>query len=150
MKKVLLATAAVAFAAPAFAQNTVEIPVGGELARDCTIGAFVNDVNDLDMTSLAESNADSISVNCNYGGTASVELASANNGVLTGPENIGYTISVSGGLASGVQLTSPLDITNWPATLNSDQTRSLRVTLLQVATIAGTYADTITATVSPN
>jgi hypothetical protein len=52
--------------------------------------------------------------------------------------------------AAGVSLASPQSITGWPAVANDAQTRSLSVKLDTAATIAGTYTDTITASVTPN
>ena len=136
----------------ASASNSVQIPLSGTLPKACSLVANLDGpFDDLDMTSTAEQGAESLDVICNYGGSATVEFSSANGGTLnSGSNSVPYTLSVSRGLLENVSLASPQTISNWPAAANSAQTRSLRVTLGAPATVAGTYTDTITATVTPN
>lgn len=153
MRTILLgAIAAVTLSTTAFANTSVDLPLSGTLPRACEISAFVNGPFDaLDLTSTAEQGAESITVNCNYGGTATVDLTSANGGELISGDNaIPYTVSISGGLLTNASLSSEQTIGNWPAVANSDQSRSISVALQNIATVAGTYTDTITATVTPN
>ena len=137
---------------PAAAQTSVQLPLSGTLAKECAISAVLNGPFDaLDLTDLTEQGAESISVNCNYGGTASVELASDNAGELrSGANGVAYTVSISGNLLNDASLATPQTITNWPATATTDQTRGISIKLANAATFAGTYTDTITATVTPN
>ncbi|MFP3943453.1 MAG: hypothetical protein ACLFWF_06155 [Alphaproteobacteria bacterium] len=133
--------------------DSVDIPLSGTLPKSCDISAFVNGpFDDLDMESTEIQGAESVTVNCNYGGTASVELASANSGFLEDADSnqVGYNVQISGGLLALTQLTTPQTINNWPAVAFADQTRSISVQLLAAATIPGTYTDTITASVTPN
>lgn len=151
--KALLFTAAALFAATsASAQTSVELPLSGTLAKSCSISAYLNGPFDaLNMTSTATQGSESISPICNYGGTVTVGLSSANLGSLkSGANAVPYTVSISGGLLTDASLSSPQSITNWPMVANAVQTRSISVKLTNAATIAGTYTDTITASVTPN
>lgn len=140
------------------ANTSVEIPLQGVLPKECTVTALLDGPFDaLDMKSTAIQGAESLSPVCNYGGTLSVTFTSANSGNLrTGGDDgsramqVPYTFSVSGTSLNNVSLRSPQTVSNWPAVANNVQTRSMSVTLVQAATIAGTYTDTITATVAPN
>ena len=140
------------------ANTSVEIPLQGVLPKECSVTAFLNGPFDaLDMKSTAIQGAESLSPVCNYGGTLSVTFSSANSGSLQPTGNDGdrlaqipYTFSVSGTSLNNVSLRSPQTVSNWPAIANAVQTRSMSVTLGRAATIAGTYTDTITATVAPN
>jgi hypothetical protein len=154
MKKLfaLGAAAAMIAAGSAHAGNSVDIPLQGELCKTCDVTAFVNGpFDDLDMTTTEVQGAESLSPICNYGGTLTVTFTSANAGFLvSGPNQVGYTLQVGGGLLGPTQLTVPTQVNNWPAVANAVQTRSLSVALLAPATVAGIYTDTITASVTPN
>ena len=163
MKKLLLAAVASAFVAgPAFAQGvtvgpdtSINIPLSGTVAKKCSISAYLDGpFNALNMGITTSQGAESVSVNCNYGGSASVTFSSANNGVMkNGTDTVGYKVYVSGSanpFSSGVALTSPIVWNGWPASTNSNQTRSLSVALDAPATVAGTYTDTITLAVAAN
>ena len=146
------ATAALIATGSAYAATSVDIPLSGELCKVCNVTAFVNGpFDDLDMTTTATQGAESLSPICNYGGTLSVTFTSLNAGnLVSGPNNVGYTLQVSGGLLAPTQLTVPAVVPNWPAVANAVQTRGLSVALIAPATVAGTYTDTITASVTPN
>lgn len=140
------------------ANTSVEIPLQGVLPKECSVTAFLNGPFDaLDMKSTAIQGEESLSPVCNYAGTLTVTFTSANNGNLqTGGSDgsklmrIPYTFTISGGLLNNASLSSPQEVTNWPASSNSAEARAMSVTLIRAATIAGTYTDTITATVAPN
>ena len=147
------AIAASMIAAPVMAQDSVVIPLSGELEKDCNISAFLNGPFDvLNMESTAVQGGESVTINCNYGGTASVEFASANGGTMdSGANSVPYNFLLAGtSLSGGVSLASPQTVTNFPATVNTDQSRTMSVQLTSAATVAGIYTDTITATVTPN
>ncbi|WP_193165752.1 hypothetical protein [Microbulbifer hainanensis] len=154
MKKLFTvgAAAALLVIGNAYADTSVPIPLSGTLAKACNVTAFVNGpFDDLDMTTTSTQGSESLSPICNYGGTLTVTFTSLNAGFLqSGPNSVGYTLQVSGGLLAPTQLTVPAVVNNWPAVANAVQTRSLSVALLAVATVAGTYTDTITASVTPN
>jgi hypothetical protein len=165
MKKMILAAvASMAVAAPAYAQTvgdsssaygtpTIDIPLSGTLAKSCALSAYLNGpFNALNMTSTAVQGSESVSAICNYGGSATVSFASANLGNMkSGTNLVPYKLLVSGSpFSAGVSLATPQSITGWPAVANAVQTRSLSVQLDTAATIAGTYTDTITASVTPN
>ncbi len=158
MKNILLAAvAAVAFAGSASAQTSVNIPLSGTLAKACTISAFLNGPFDaLNMTSTTTQGAESLTTNCNYSAGASgnlVTLTSTNAGKLksAGGQEVDYLFSVSGGVLPETALTAPVVITfGAGAPANTNFTRSMSVRLATAATIAGTYSDTVTATVTPN
>lgn len=160
MKKLLIAAvaASAAFAAPAMAQSipaapSIEIPLAGTLAKKCTVAAFLDGpFNALNLESTSVQGAESVSVNCNYGGSASVTFTSLNAGALkSGANTLPYKLIVSGSpLSSGVSLSSPQTWGGWPAATNANQTRSLSVQLDAAATVAGTYTDTVTVSVAAN
>jgi hypothetical protein len=155
MKKTILSSllgAALLMAGAAHAQTFASIPLNGTLTKACTVTAFLNGpFNALNMTSTALQGAESLSPICNYGGTLSVQFTSANAGSMnSGLNTVPYTFTVSGGLLNAVSLATPQTVLTWPAVANAVQTRSMNVTLASAATIAGTYSDTITATVTPN
>lgn len=156
MRKLLaLGAFAVAGVAAASAQTSVSIPLSGTLPKACTISAFLNGPFDaLDLTSTAVQGAESLTVNCNYGGTASVTFTSANAGALkSGANSVAYNFILSGAgspWTGGVSLATPQTWSGFPAVTNANQTRSMSVQLATAATVAGTYTDTITAAVVPN
>jgi hypothetical protein len=154
MKKMILAAvASMAVAAPAYAGTSVDLPLSGTLAKRCSISAYLNGpFNALNMESTAVQGAESVTGNCNYGGSATVTFTSANSGNLkSGTNQVPYKLIVSGSpFSSGVSLASPQAITGWPSVANADQTRSVSVSLDNIATVAGTYTDTITASIQPN
>lgn len=156
MKKILVAAAlAACMSAPAVASDTVNVPLSGTLNRACNISAFLDGpFNALNMTSTSPQGAESLTVNCNYGGSASVTFTSANSGKLkSGSNEVAYNFILSGSgspFSGGVSLASPQTWAGFPAVANANQTRGMSVQLLAAATIAGTYTDVITATVTPN
>lgn len=158
MKKLFVSAAALAtvgLAAPAFANTTVNIPLQGTLAKRCEISTFLNGPFDaLNLESTAKQGAESVTAKCNYGGSATVTFTSANGGALkSGNNSVPYLFHVSGsGPAwdAGFSLASPQSVTGFPAVANAEQSRSMSVTLQQIATIAGTYTDTVTASITPN
>lgn len=161
MKKKVFARAAFAlfsagmFSAGAFAADSVSIPLSGELPKSCEVTAFLDGpFNALNMKSTALQGAESLSPICNYGGTLSVKFESANGGTMNNTSvasaKVGYKLTVSGGLVNDAALTSPVTVSNWPAVANAVQTRSMSIKLDSPATVAGTYTDTILASVTPN
>jgi spore coat protein U-like protein len=153
-KFVLGGVAALAFGAPAsMAATSVDIPLSGVLSKACEISAFLNGPFDaLDLTSTAVQGAESLTVNCNYGGSASVTFTSVNAGALaSGANTVPYNLVVSGSpFSGGVSLATPQTWAGFPAVANANQTRSLSIQLANAASVAGTYTDTITAAVTPN
>lgn len=156
MKKVIMSgfiAAAAMSVAAVQAADSVDIPLTGTLDKSCDISAFLNGpFNVLDMSSTAVQGAESLTVNCNYGGTASVEFTSANAGNMeSGANQVPYKFILSGSpFSGGVSLASPQTWNAFPAVLNADQTRGMSVQLDTAATVAGTYTDIITAQVQPN
>ncbi len=136
----------------ALASNTVDIPLQGELAKECNLNANLNGpFDDLDMTSTAVQGDESLGVTCNYGGTATVTFVSQNGGYMeSGANQVGYNFRVSNGTLLDQHLTVPGVVNNWPAVANAVQTRNLQVQLHSAATQAGIYTDVVTATVTPN
>lgn len=137
------------------ADTSVEVPLSGTLPKECGVSAFVNGpFDDLDMTTTSSQGAESVTVNCNYGGSAAVTFASANGGnMVSGSNQVPYKLIVSGSgspFSSGVSLASSQTWNGWPTVANADQTRSLTVQLDTPATVAGTYSDAITVSVAPN
>ena len=141
--------------APSASAARVKLPRSATSAKACTVSAYLDGpFNALNMQSTAVQGAESTSVNCNYGGSASVTFSSANAGAMkSGANAVPYKLIVSGSgspFSSGVSLASAQTWNGWPATANSNQTRSLSVQLDNAATVAGTYTDTITVAVAPN
>lgn len=164
MKKILFAAAAatVAFASPALAQTaanpitvgpatSIDIPLSGTVAKACTVSAYLNGpFSELNMTSTASQGSESLSVGCNYAGSASVTFNSANLGAMkSGANSVPYTFSVSNYL-SDVSLASPQTVSWNVVSPPGVQTKSMSVKLTNAATVAGTYTDTITIAVTPN
>jgi spore coat protein U-like protein len=155
MKRISVAAAlAACIAAPAAASDTVNIPLSGTLAKACTISAFLNGPFDaLDLTSTAVQGSESLTTNCNYGGANLVTFTSANGGKLksAGGQEVGYEFGIPSANFALVQLTAPTQIAYGSgAPANTNFTRSMQVRLMAAATVAGTYTDTVTATVTPN
>ncbi|GAB3546610.1 hypothetical protein GCM10027343_24640 [Noviherbaspirillum agri] len=132
---------------------SVEIPLSGTLPKACTLEAYLNGpFHELNMTSTAVQGAESLSVNCNYGGSATVTFSSANGGKLqSGGNEVSYMFILSGSpFSTGVSLATAQTWSSFPAVANANQTRSMSIQLDAAASVAGTYTDTITASVTPN
>ena len=52
--------------------------------------------------------------------------------------------------SAGKSLATSQTVPGFPAVANADQTRSMSVQLDAIATVAGTYTDTVTASITPN
>lgn len=135
------------------ASNSVSVQLGGELPKNCSVTAENNNsMTQLDMTSTAPQGGERITAACNYIGTLKVEVSSLNSGKLATSQNGGaqvpYTVSVPG-YAGGVSLASPVTLPSWNTGLSA-QSAVFNVRLANAATVAGTYADTITVKVTPN
>lgn len=158
-------TAAVAQGVAADAETEVTIQAAGSLDKRCTIYTGVTPMfTNLDLESLEIQGSGSLVVSCNYTGGTTVTFTSANAGVLVNengdalPYGFGIDGSANAPGNSPLELFEPLvetdlfnvsaDLLNDPA-LATDE-RALSVQLIETAVIAGTYTDTITATLSPN
>ena len=158
MKKIVMTAMAAATAlsiSSVQAADSVDIPLTGELAKSCDISAFLNGPFDaIDMTTTDSQGAESLSVNCNYGGSASVTFESDNAGkMVSGSNEVPYKFILTGSgspFENGVSLATAQTWNGFPAVANTDQTRGMSIQLDSAATVAGTYEDTITATVQPN
>lgn len=154
--RTLISCLALTFAAGSVnAGTSVEVPISGTLPKACNIDAYLNGpFDDLDMDSVAAQGAESVTVNCNYGGSASVTFSSANAGkMVSGSNEVAYKLLVSGSASpfnTGVSLATDQTWSGWPAVANAGQTRSLSVQLDTPAIVAGAYSDTITVSVAPN
>ncbi|MFP4386347.1 MAG: hypothetical protein ACLFRA_03960 [Alphaproteobacteria bacterium] len=159
MKKLFLtatvAVVAFGFTQTAQADSSVQLTIDGDMPKICDVDQYGDfRLQDLDLTSTAQTDAASITISCNYQGTANVEFSSANAGALVStsdPEHtIPYTASLSGGLLSDVSLATPQTANNFP-TVVGDQTRGFSVKLAPPAVVpAGFYEDVVTATVATN
>lgn len=154
MKKLVIAAlAATAFAGTASAQTSVEIPLKGTLAKRCTISAFLNGPFDvLNLESTGVQGNESLTTNCNYGGSNFITLVSANKGKLvSGTNSVDYKFGLP---SAGIALTSLATDQTFEygkgAPANSNFTRSMQVQLDAIATVAGTYTDTVTISVATN
>lgn len=158
-------TAASAQGVAADASTKATIEAAGTLEKRCTIYTGVTPTfTNLDLESPDVQGSGSLVVSCNYTGSTEVTFTSANAGVLKSDngDTLPYGFAIDGSAnASGnspLQLTEPLvepdlfnvnaDLLNNPA-LATDE-RALSVQLLDTAVIAGTYTDTITASLVPN
>ncbi|SHF15423.1 Spore Coat Protein U domain-containing protein [Modicisalibacter ilicicola DSM 19980] len=157
MRKIAFAAAIAAATTAGIAQadTSVEVPLNGTLAKECAISAYLNGPFDaLDMKSTEKQGAESVTVNCNYGGSASVTFASANAGKMVSDNSeVPYQLIVSGSgspFANGVSLATAQTWNGWPTVANNDQSRSLSVKLDSAATVAGDYSDNITVSVAAN
>lgn len=158
-------TAAIAQGVAADASTEATIQAAGSLDRRCTIYTGVTPTfTNLDLESLAVQGSGSLVVSCNYTGGTEVTFTSANAGVLKNEngDTVRYGFAIDGSAnASGnspLELIEPLvepDLFNVSADLLNDPAlaideRALSVQLLETAVIAGTYTDTITASLVPN
>lgn len=154
MKKTLMAAVAVlAFGAfDAKADTSVQLTMNGSMPQACEIEQYGDfRLQGLDLESTAQTSAASISLDCNYQGTASVEFSSANNGALvSGNNSIPYTASLSGGLLNDVSLATPQTATGFPTSVGR-VSRGFSITLNPPAVVpAGAYEDVVTAVVTTN
>lgn len=149
MRKLLLASAAlVVFAAPASAD--VDINLSGTIAESCSIGAAgasevsTFPINLTNTTAFQET--ETLQVVCNFGGQASVTLTSNNSGELTNQfgDFVTYNVSTPTGSRTGSSIASPVTYA-----VATGSTHVVYVKVNEAATRAGTYTDTIVATVSP-
>lgn len=162
MKNLLLATVAIAFAAPAFAHNgtpTDEIEIKGNLPKKCSIDINnKRNLQNLDMeNTTARQGASNVAVTCNYFGDASVTISSDNGGVLKHEDgdatyDIPYTIGFIAPDIKGISLSSAYeDDFSTSSTLNARSGgRGMQVQLTQKAVLAGDYTDVIRVSVVPN
>lgn len=153
MKKTLMAAVAVlAFGAfDAKADTNVQLTMNGSMPQACDIEQYGDfRLQNLDLESTAQTDAASISLDCNYQGTASVQFSSANNGALvSGNNSIPYTASLSG-LLSDVSLATPQTATDFPTSVGR-VSRGFSISLNPPAVVpAGSYQDVVTATVTTN
>ena len=177
MKWTLAALAALAASGAAIAQTSLtpigpnptlqaSLPLQGEIARRCVISTNPNNVNlqNLNLESTLRQNGSNLRLECNYAGSATVSFASANGGKLKSADGnelsylfyLGTNANGAGALTAGVSLASNQSFGAFN-TVYSDgippaelTTRAMGIALTQVATIAGTYTDVITASVTPN
>lgn len=178
MKKMLIAAALVGGAAmsttttaaegvAADAVKSVDLNLSGSLNQRCTIYTGTTPTfTNLELESTEPQGSGSLVVSCNYTGGTTVTFTSANSGVLAnqddGESTLRYAFIVDGSsnaaINSQLELTEPLiennlfnvnaDLLNDPA-LSLDE-RNIQVQLIDTAVVAGTYTDTITASVQPN
>ncbi|WP_193165748.1 hypothetical protein [Microbulbifer hainanensis] len=137
----------------AYADTSVQIPLSGTLMKTCDViqnldGPFDN----LNMSTTSEQGNEQVIPTCNYAGTVTLTFTSLNGGFLVSGSNmVAYNLIVDGGLLAPTQLTIPAVVAVWPHPVpDIGVPRNIRVALLSAATVAGTYTDTITASVTPN
>ena len=136
----------------AHASNSVDLTINGEMPKACEISSYGDfRLQDLDLTSTAQTDAASITLACNYQGTATLTLSSANGGYLaSGANQIPYTASLSGSSITDVSLASPVSWGGFP-TVVGDQTRGFSIKLAPPAVVpAGFYQDVVTASFVTN
>ena len=179
-KWTLAALAALAASGAAFAQTsltpiganpttTASLPLSGEVAQNCIASTNPNNValQNLNLESTVRQNGAALRLECNYAGSATVSFVSANGGKLVSSEGnelpylfyLGNNAAGAGALSAGVSLASTQSWNAFPTVLSTtvgappagpDTARAMGIALTSVATIAGTYTDVITASVTPN
>lgn len=168
MRKTLIAAAAIAatsFSTLALAQavgiastgvrTEVEIQLSGTLEKRCEIATIGASLTDLDLEILTAQGSGQLSVRCNYSGSPEVSVSSLYDGKLKNntPDvdaAVAYLFTVG---AADYNLASP-QLVPFDTTVSAlDLTptvKNISVKLTETAIVAGTYVDTVTATVSPN
>ncbi len=146
-KTTAAAAIAVAFAAPAMAQNASgTIQLKGNVALSCTIA--VQDLNQSLALKVGETakTVGSVTETCNSGSGYKITLASANAGKLkSGNFTINYTVSYDNGTAGALTAAMVVD----RATAQFGKKSDLKVTVpASDQYIAGDYADTVTVTIA--
>lgn len=148
---------------------SASLPLSGEVAKNCIASVNPNNTNlqSLNLESTLRQNGAALRLECNYSGSASVSFSSANGGKLLSAEGnelpylfyLGNNAQSAGALTAGVSLASPQVFnafnTVFSGTVGAppagpDTSRSMGIALASAATIAGTYTDVITASVTPN
>lgn len=160
MKRILIAAAALsAFAAPAFAQTSDAMTVGGSIAPVCSIQAPGDATVNLGGGSTSQG-IGGVTLQCNDPQGFTAGLSSANNGRLVNTESAGssyaYSLTVAG-------MSGNFPLTTATQTINSSglggnafaitpQVVNLGVSLggLTGPAYSGTYADVLTFTISAN
>ena len=148
--------------------SDIDFDITGFIAQECALSAFgvegstQDRLGNIDLSTrgigdlLGAGNA-SIDAICNFGGGATITISSTNNGEMVNPAggSIGYTLAVTGG--SGWANFDGADLSGGPVSNtvvlpapNTVQTGGFNVRLTEVATVAGTYTDTITVAIAPN
>lgn len=165
--KLTLALAALAFSGSALAQSapswlgqdSFNLPIGGEIAAQCSLGVNPQAIaQDLDLSPGAGAQTvASVTLWCNTGqGTAQVTYASQNEGLQHNSlsDRIDYQLSVSGSTGSFL-VTSGDSSRTWPQVTGNinvgPQTRSVSVDpQTSLMTPAGEYSDVIAISVAAN
>jgi hypothetical protein len=147
---------------------SASLPLSGEVAKNCIVSVNPNNVNlqQLDLEITTRQNGSMLRLECNYSGSASVSFSSANGGKLVSGGNelpylfyLGNNAQSAGALTAGASLASPQVFNAFNTELSGSvgtapagpfTTRAMGIALASAATIAGTYTDVITASVTPN
>jgi len=171
-KKFTLAALAVLTAsgtAVAQTAQTASLPLQGEVLKNCIVSVNPNNTNlqELDLEVTTRQNGSSLRLECNYAGSATVSFSSLNGGKLISAEAnelpylffLGNNTAGAGALTAGVSLSSSQSFNAFDTVLSGSvgtapsgpfTTRAMGIRLQSAATIAGTYTDVITASVTPN
>lgn len=154
MRKLLLATAALAFVTPALASgpyNKVDFNISSSLAKECSIGA--EDTNLTIGPSAGAGATGEFSTTCNFEiADLTLTFTSAKGGVLNEVEGITelYNITFDGEtFGSDVAAGGVILARASGPVANSPVARSFEVALQNDLSIAGEYADVLTIEVAP-
>ncbi|MCA0936342.1 hypothetical protein LCL85_12445 [Vibrio alginolyticus] len=166
MKKAVLTSILVLASSSVFAEDfdyvgggdTSQWDIGGEIAERCVVSTYAGGDRSTTLNlGLAEAQTTaSVTLWCNtHSAKASTTYSSLNGGVMVNEvgDEIKYTIDISGGEATGLDLATAQTIQQLTGqgTEVGEQTRSVSVTpLVGGREFAGTYSDTITVLVAAN
>lgn len=145
---------------------SASLPLSGEVAKNCIVSVNPNNavLQNLDLEITTRQNGAPLRLECNYAGSATVSFSSLKGGKLVSAEGneLPYLFYLGGGangagvLSTGVSLASPQVFSAFNTVFSNGlppaeiTTRSMGIALASAATIAGTYTDVITASVTPN
>jgi hypothetical protein len=137
----MLATTGMAMAA-----GNDTITVSAILPQSCSVN-ISSTLIELNLTSTAKTQG--FTYRCNFGSetsNASLVFDSGSNAVVGPGGELDYSITV--GTATG-NSNAPLTVTAPVATANTDIDASFSVALIEFPTIAGTYSDILTVSITP-
>ena len=156
MRKLLLATTvlALAGAGTALAEGSGEVVITAAVSPLCSM----TDPDDIDFgldPNAGASEQSEFSINCNFTGNNNGDLQitflSANGGLLNDAEGETrlYSIGYNAQSFSSADAQSGYPVGDDISDANTDESRSLTVTLDEALDLAGDYTDTLTVSIAP-
>jgi spore coat protein U-like protein len=157
MRNILLAGAAMlattGLAMAVVAPTSQNVGITASLAELCTI-TDPNDVAVPGTTSGSTSPAANFTFACNFAGAGAapvlqIAFSSANGGLTSGSETVDYNINYGAAIiSSATAFVAPVQVAETTSGANATNNRSFTVSLAEDITVAGSYSDTVTVSIS--